>query len=99
MSWSFYLAALMRLAFPPGQLPAETIIHDLTGEQREILTTFQKYDLHDLDRRFSRDLRKFPGLDLRSPAEFLEFMAGTRTARNENSSVPDTPDDLDSLPF
>ena len=80
---AYYLGALVRLAFFPGKLPAESTIRDLTGTQRSVLEAFQRYDMPAI--RWNvygpEDYRVVLGLNFRSETDFLDFMAGKRSAR------------------
>lgn len=80
---AYYLGALVRLAFSPGKLPAESTIRDLTGTQRSVLEAFQRYDMPAI--RWNvygpEDYRMVLGLNFRSETDFLDFMAGKRSAR------------------
>lgn len=80
---AYYLGAMVRLAFPPGKLAAETTIRDLTDTQRRVLEAFQRYDMPAI--RWNvygpEDYRMVLGFHFRSETDFLDFMAGKRSAR------------------
>lgn len=80
----YFLGTMVRLAFPKGKLAPETTIRDLTDTQRSVLEAFQKYDMPHVTWNVyhSYDYRTVLGFSFRSEADFLDFMAGKRSARD-----------------
>jgi hypothetical protein len=85
---SYYLDALIMMAFPESILPASATINDLNEPQRAVLEAFQTYQLPSVKWNVHsyRDFQDLLGLDVSSKAQFLEFMAGKRCARQAGST-------------
>lgn len=79
----YYLDTMVRLAFPHGKLAPETTVHDLTDTQRGVLVAFQRYDMPAVRWNVYQinDYRTVLGFNFRSETDFLDFMAGKRSAR------------------
>jgi hypothetical protein len=83
----YYLITMVQLAFPEGRLAPEATIRDLNDLQRRVLEAFQQYDLPSIkwNHYGPTDYRWTLGLDFRSEADFLAFMAGTRPAKESKT--------------
>jgi hypothetical protein len=81
---AYYLATMVRLAFPEGKLPSEATIRDLNAIQRRILEAFQQYDMPAIKwnvYHLDSDYRTLLGFDFRSEADFLALYLLRRVLR------------------